>query len=379
MRLLLFAVPALVALACAPTDAAAGPPLIRGTVVAVAGAVSPDGRFAALGFDDTLNPIKPPLAAVYSLETGKKLFTCSGHERCIDSLLFTPDSQHLITSGWDHTFRVWSVKTGKLVREFGAVVESHGASMSVSADGKKLIVARQEERVKDRREYKFFLKVFDIQDGALLKSYSPGFLFPLSVAPSGDSRFALLRLQGTTEDDAVLKVFDLETGRVLCSLDQHKWFTGVGCLTPDAKFLIARRNEARGIGAPQSSLVVCEVASGKLVRSFDVHPSDGWNGSVRSTPDGKHLLVVNDDDRLALLELATGKMLWCNKDGWVAHALSYNYGWGPVFLASGKQFACIIPDRTTNIDRAEYEVRFYDLFTGKFARRVPLPCGFPRP
>lgn len=65
-------------------------------------AFSPDGRLLALGWSNGRIQIKP-------LAEGATPYTLRGHEDRISHLIFTPDSQTLISASGDKTIRLWAV------------------------------------------------------------------------------------------------------------------------------------------------------------------------------------------------------------------------------------------------------------------------------
>jgi hypothetical protein len=65
-------------------------------------AVSPCGRFLALGYDSGL-------VALYELDTGKLLRRLEGHRGAVTGLAFTPDGKALVSGSGDSTALVWDV------------------------------------------------------------------------------------------------------------------------------------------------------------------------------------------------------------------------------------------------------------------------------
>lgn len=49
-------------------------------------------------------------------ESGKLLHTLEGHQNCVSSVTFLPDSKTLVSASCDKTIKIWSIKTGECLR-----------------------------------------------------------------------------------------------------------------------------------------------------------------------------------------------------------------------------------------------------------------------
>jgi WD40 repeat protein len=99
-------------------------------------ALNRDGKFLALG--------NPNDIFVWELETQKQIFTLHGHEfrgadggmGKIRSLAFNPQSDLLVSVGWDETTRLWDIYTGRELRRLNVCCRA-----SFTPDGRFLITA----------------------------------------------------------------------------------------------------------------------------------------------------------------------------------------------------------------------------------------------
>ncbi|KAL8953782.1 MAG: hypothetical protein Q9222_000399 [Ikaeria aurantiellina] len=66
-------------------------------------AMDPSGEVVCAGSLDSFD------VYIWSVQTGQLLDQLSGHEGPVSSLNFTPSGGNLISGGWDHTVRIWSV------------------------------------------------------------------------------------------------------------------------------------------------------------------------------------------------------------------------------------------------------------------------------
>jgi hypothetical protein len=83
---------------------------------ALALAASPQGDFIAVATGDVDRPTKSGAALVYDA-AGELKFRLEGHVRAVLAVAFSPDGALLATGSADESIKLWSVATGKEVRE----------------------------------------------------------------------------------------------------------------------------------------------------------------------------------------------------------------------------------------------------------------------
>lgn len=94
--------------------------------------ISPYGTYVAIACNDSY-------VYIYNIKTGKFMPKLVGHSNGVITCKFSTDEKSLITTSYDHTCRIWDVKTGQEQFKYLFTTELFDASMSSTKD--KLIVS----------------------------------------------------------------------------------------------------------------------------------------------------------------------------------------------------------------------------------------------
>lgn len=202
-------------------------------------AVSPDGRWVAAGGGDNSNTIQ-----LYSVERKQLERPLDGHSKGVTALAFRFDGAYLASASFDHTVKVWDLKTRTVVRTIkGHLV--NGESRPVNADAYS-------------------------RDG-------------LSIASGGN--------------DGFVRLWDVQTGKEKAAFETKVAVDAIA-FSPDGTQLAAA-------GGPGRKIRVWELASGRELHALSGHTAGVT--SVCFSPDGAQIASGSQDKTVRLWNAKTGQ------------------------------------------------------------------------
>jgi WD40 repeat protein len=214
-------------------------------------------------------------------KSGTSLLTYTGHSALVFSVAWSPDSQHLISSSFDATTRVWDAKSGQT--RFTLQRTQPVDQVAWSPDGQTLATAgfnpNDPEEVTTN-----VAQLWNATTGALLLTYTAHATSVRAVAWSPDSRrLATLGDATPNTSPGVVHVWEAATGKRL------RTYSGA---------LPALAWSPDGTRIAQASfdktVQIWEAATGKHLLSYTGHPTP-----VRSlawSPDGSRIASVDGTD-----------------------------------------------------------------------------------
>ncbi len=232
-------------------------------------AISPDGKFVAYATSNVF---------LFDAISGTQLSVLTGHQGRVDSLTFSPDGKILASGGDDRKIRLWDTSSGTLLRTLTGS-GGHVNTIAFTSDGKTLVSGSQERIVT-------FWNVADGQISSQIKG-STGAVYKVIVSNSG----TVAALTGS----AIIKVWDVQTGAVLHTLDAHNGDNYICDWSPDGHVLIACTFDG--------NVNTWDVDSGTLVST--VKCNDYYVSGLAFTPDGDYLAVKYGDSALTFKPTAT--------------------------------------------------------------------------
>lgn len=238
-------------------------------------AFSPDGKLAASGsLDDTCR--------LWSVEDGRCLNVLKGHEDDVLAVAFLPGSEQLATAGYDGTIKIWSVETGQCIKDFCR--SKHPVfDLSVSPDGRLLAYgscARKEQFECSQGE----AGICSLETGELLKTMTGHNSEILSVIFSPDCGLLVTSSIGT------VKVWSVENGECLRTLDFGPSFISYAAITPDGKYLV--------IAGENNSITVWSMETGKQLLTMEGHEAPIT--CIEVSRDGQRIVSGGKDSRIIM-------------------------------------------------------------------------------
>ncbi|MFT3695978.1 MAG: protein kinase [Kofleriaceae bacterium] len=217
-------------------------------------AFSPDGAHVMTGGHDGV-------ARLWNTRTGVLEHELVGHSAKLSTELFTADSRLAITASFDRTIRIWDVSTGTLIRLIQAAdaqqvgVRAYlvaGRLLSTSTDGQirewDVATGKQVSVIENK------FQITDLEEISGHRIVACG-LDSVATVWDLDTRQQTQRFAGhsanlwgcivtpdrqklvTTSNDRTAKIWDIESGRLLSTL-QHEAFVGGAALSSDGRTLV---------------------------------------------------------------------------------------------------------------------------------------------
>jgi len=98
-------------------------------------------------------------------------------------------------------------------------------------------------------------------------------------------------------DDGTVKVWEMESGRLLRSLEGHTGGVNAVVVSPDGRTIVS--------GSRDSTVKVWDAESGLLMRTLEGHTGEVWVVAV--SPDGLFIISSSDDHTLRAWDLESGE------------------------------------------------------------------------
>ena len=190
-----------------------------------------------------------------------------------------PDGRHVISSQYGGSITLWSLESGRAVRQFSGHT-SAVQSLAISPDGKRLLSGGRDGLV----------RLWDVETGEPIRSFQENYCD--AVALSSDGRLAAHGATGSG-----LCIWDTETGEKLHQISRATAAVRAAAFSSDGTVVAT----GDGYGLIQ----VWDVKTGKQVHHFDAHASDVT--SLVFVPGGRFFVSGSYDKTMRLFDLAQGK------------------------------------------------------------------------
>ena len=274
---------------------------------------SPDGqRILTASRDHT--------ACIWNADTGQTLFTLQGHTDYVSSAVFSPDGQRILTASDDKTARIWNATTGQ---ELYVLRHNNKVTSAVfSPDGRHIFTASDDGTLWDSETGK---TLFTVRSDANVTpaTFSPGgqrivtatgaYRATVWDAATGEE---VLNLQGhadrvtlaafspngqlilTASEDKTARIWNATTGQELHNLEGHTDHFTSAVFSPNSQLVAT--------ASWDHTARIWDIATGEEL--YNLQDSREVNAALFS-PDGQHIITSSDDGNARVWDTATGQVL----------------------------------------------------------------------
>jgi WD40 repeat protein len=231
-------------------------------------AISPDDRLIATGGSDGK-------ISIWEIGNGQNTLNLKAHAGHVVGLVFTADSQRLISSSFDKQIKIWNIETGTCLKSWDSSMPCY--RIALSHDGKTMASGSECGDV----------VIWNTETGKLLRTFVGHTLQSMSVAfhPQG-------KLLASSSCDASIKLWDITTGKCIKNLTGHTSFAFSVNFSPDGNQLVSSSFDA--------TIKIWDVASGRCLQTMQDHS----RATVEAlfTPNGKQIVSASQDLTLRIWE-----------------------------------------------------------------------------
>jgi WD40 repeat protein len=225
---------------------------------------SPDGNSIVCGCNDKT-------IRILDASTGAERGIYNGHTGSIRSVMFSPNSENVLSASKDGTAQIWNATTGKLVY-MGADKKNAASQVSwatFSPNGKLVLTIEQD-----------YARLWNANTGAMMYSLNEK---PSYGTFSPDGQWAIV-----SSRDHSVQIWNVQSGELQHTLAGHTNVVNVISFTKDGtKFLTS----SRGLRAEDYTVRVWGLMQGTLLRTITTQKQ--IRGAAIS-PDGNNIITVND-------------------------------------------------------------------------------------
>ena len=231
----------------------------------------------------------------WDVESGTMLRGFSGHQGEIQDLEFAPDGRTFVSASADNTARVWSLETGEPLRR----VHVPGVFIDAAAftpDGTRLVTTTSSPSER--------IRLWDLATESTIRTFADHATF---VPDLGFVRSGHLVTAG---DDSAVRVWDVDTGELVRTLNGASQGIAGMAVAPDSRTVI--------VGGGDGRVMAWDTETGEVLGELQGEPSSAICGIATAG----WVITANVDNTARLLDLTSGETLM----DFVGHCTSTTMG-----------------------------------------------------
>ena len=236
-------------------------------------ALSPDGTLLAASFDTTT-------ALVWRLSDGLLVqrLQDQGHTNLILSVVFSPDTRHLVSGSLDKTTIIWDIKSGRALLQLQGHRDA-ARTIAYSPDGSRIATGSDDRSV----------KIWDASSGACLHSLNLGERVHKVIFSPNSARLAA-KLSNTGA------ICDVQSGTRITTL-QHKG-------SERMRLSLSQQGDRVITGTQDGTAKIWSAVTGEELLELNDHMH--MINCVAFSPDGAEVATVSDDRAVVICDSWTG-------------------------------------------------------------------------
>lgn len=246
-----------------------------------AASLSPDGKHLATIDEDTLQ-----FWDLSNVQQGP-LLEMTEHGAYLENVTFSPDGQHIATSGYDGTVQMWDLSGQQLAPPLKAHL-SEVWCLNFSLDGTRIVTAGSDSgtsRILDPRQNTGAVRIWNLSGQKIHEFAVQGMVKDVSLSPDGQS-------VATLTTDGIARLWDL-SGQQSVGFPGHRGGVRSIAFSPDSRQIAS---------AGADGMVRLWDLSGRQLDDFTAH--QGIIRNIAFGPDSERVATLGDDNMLRLWDLS---------------------------------------------------------------------------